>query len=188
MTRQELLNSTIRVDEMCKREIMEAEERAKSAKEDLKKAYAASNSKFKVGDIVAHIHPSYGPVPFTIIRIESISTLIEGTTVTLVYRGREMRPDLTESYGVSGAPRYESIYDYEGNELRLLTMPMYASYVVVTAEGKEIPCNTYLGSLDAARSALTSTSTEFVIRYGITASGERDEIQKIPNINKYLKK
>jgi hypothetical protein len=188
MTRQELLNSIIRVEEKLKREIMEAEERAKSAKEDLKKSYAASNAKFKKGDIVLQIHPAYGPVPFTIIRVESISTTIDGTTVVLVYRGREMHPDLTESYGVSGAPRYESIYDYGDKDIRLLTMPMYESYVVVNADGKEFPTKSYIRTLDIARSELASTGTEFVIRYGITASGERQEIQKIPNVSKYFRR
>lgn len=186
MTRQELLNKLTRLEEDKKLQISKIEDKFVEDRLAMLDAYAKANAKFKVGDVIIEYHPLYGPVKFTIIRVESIKAVIEMTSVQIQYKGRELHPDFTESYGVSGCPRYETVSD--AHEIKLLTKPMYESYLVVTASGKEIPEKTYMGTLSTAKSILTSSDEEYVIRYGITESGEREEIQKIPNVNKYFRK
>ena len=83
-------------------------------------------------------------------------------------------------------PRFDCIYDRNESAV-LLTEPLHVSYLIVTSAGREIPAKTCRESIETARRVLTSTD-EDIISYGITASGEREEIQRISNVNKYFKK
>ena len=185
MNKQELFSEIRRAEGWRDRAIEAANENCKKEVSAFKEQFAKDNARFKVGDIIIKRHPEYGPVPFTIIRVESFGTSICDSTVCVYYNGRELHPDFKESYGVSGNPRYKRIED--DGDVELLTKPMYVSFVVVTASGREYPSKTYFGTLETSRSILTSTDEEFVIRYGITETGEREEIQKIPNVNKYFR-
>lgn len=187
MTKQELFSEIRRAESRRDRAIEELQDKCKKEVSDLREKWAKDNARFKVGDIIMDTHPNYGPVHFTIIKIESFYTDIYDGNVYVVYKGRELDPDLAPTYGVSGYPRYETIYD-DGRKVELLTKPLYVSFLVVTASGREIPDKTYTRNLASAKSVLTGTDEEYVIRYGITESGERKEIQKIYNINKYFKR
>lgn len=183
-TTQQLLNQTQRIQDTMNREIKMAKDKAETERKNLLDAYAKDNARFKAGEVIMENHPTYGPVSFTIIRMETVSAFLEGTTPVITYRGRELYPDFAESYDIYGSPRFETLYD-RGNasDITRLEKPLYASYTVVNAEGKEFPTNSYRETFDIARRELTGTKTKYVIRYGITPSGERKEIQKIYNID-----
>ena len=186
MTNQDLFNGLSRLDAERKRRISEAESKYASDRKALLDAYAKANARFRKGDVIMQLHPNYGPVGFTIIRVGSVETVREGSAVFLMYRGREIYPDFTEGCTVGGEPRYEAICDRR-SDAALLSKPLYVSFIVVTSSGREIPANTYLESINEARSVLTSTD-EDVVRYGVTESGERVEIQQLSNVNKYFRK
>ena len=188
MTKQELFSEIRRAESRRDRAIAELQDKCKKDVSAIKERFAKESARFKVGDIIMESHPLYGPVHFTIIRVESFETGIDNGNAFVIYRGRELNPDFAESYGVSGYPRYETIYDDGSHEVKVLTKPLYVSFLVVTASGREIPDKTYVRNLDSSRSILTGTDEEYVIRYGITESGEREEIQKIPNVSKYFRR
>lgn len=185
ITTQQLLNQTQRIQDTMNREIQMAKDKAEAERKNLLDAYAKDNARFMAGEVIMENHPAYGPVPFTIIRVETISAFLEGTTPVIAYRGRELNPDFAEAYNISGSPRFETLHD-RGNasDITRLENPLYGSFTVVNAEGKEFPTTSYRQTIDIARRELTGTKTKYVIRYGITQSGERKEIQKIYNIKK----
>lgn len=185
ITTQQLLNQTRKIQDTMNREIQMAKDRAETERKNLLDAYAKDNARFKAGEVIMENHPAYGPVPFTIIRVGTVSAFLEGTTPVIAYHGREIYPDFAEAYNISGSPRFETIYD-RGNasDITRLEKPLYTSFTVVNAEGKEFPTTSYRQTLEIARRELTGTKTKYVIRYGITPSGERKEIQKIYNVKK----
>lgn len=185
ITTQQLLNQTRKIQDTMNREIQMAKDRAESERKNLLDAYAKDNARFKAGEVIMENHPAYGPVPFTLIRVETVSAFLEGSTPVITYRGRELNPDFAEAYNVSGSPRFETIHD-RGNisDITRLKKPLYTSFTVVNAEGKEFPTTSYRQTIEIARRELTGTKTEYVIRYGITPSGEMKEIQKIYNVKK----
>lgn len=185
MNTQELLDEITRVHVTLRKEIDAANEKAENNEKALLKVFTRDNARFKAGEVIMENHPAYGPVPFTIIRVETVSAFLEGTTPVITYRGRELNPDFAEANNIYGSPRFETIHD-RGNasDITRLEKPLYTSFVVVNAEGKEFPTKSYRETIEIARRELTGTKTEYVIRYGITPSGERKEIQKIYNIKK----
>lgn len=185
MNTQELLDEITRVYVTLRKEIDAANEKAETNKKALLKVFTRDNARFKAGEVIMENHPAYGPVSFTIIRVETVSAFLEGTTPVFTYRGRELNPDFTEAYNIYGSPRFETLHD-RGNasDITRLENPLYTSFVVINSEGKEFPTTSYRETLDIARRELTGTKTEYVIRYGITPSGERKEIQKIYNVKK----
>lgn len=185
MNTQELLDEITRVHVTLRKETDAANHKAETNEKALLKVYARDNARFKAGEVIMKNHPTYGPVPFTLIRVETISAFLNGKTPVIAYRGRELNPDFAEAYNVSGSPRFETIHD-QGNDsdITRLENPLYTSFVVVNAEGKEFPTTSYRQTIEIARRELTGTKTKYVIRYGITPSGEREEIQKIYNIKK----
>ena len=185
ITTQQLLIQTMRIQDTLNREVQMANDKAETERKKLLDAFAKDNAHFKAGEIIMENHPAYGPVPFTIIRVETVSAFLDGKTPVNAYRGRELNPDFAEAYNVSGSPRFETIHD-RGNasDITRLEKPLYTSFVVVNAEGKEFPTTSYRQTIDIARRELAGTKTKYVIRYGITPSGERKEIQKIYNIRK----
>lgn len=185
ITTQQLLNQTRKIQDTMSREIQMAKDRAESERKNLLDAYAKDNARFKAGEVIMENHPAYGPVPFTIIRVGTVSAFLEGTTPVITYHGRELYPDFAEAYNISGSPRFETLRDWENtSDITRLEKPLYTSFAVVNAEGKEFPTKTCRHTLTIARRELAVTKTEYVIRYGITPSGERKEIQKIYNIKK----
>jgi len=185
ITTQQLLNQTQRIQDTMNREIQMAKDKAETERKKLLDAYADDNARFKAGDVIMENHPAYGPVPFTLIRVETVSAFLEGTTPVIAYRGRELYPDFAEAYSVYGDPRFETLHD-RGNasDITRLENALYTSFTVVNAEGKEFHTESYRETFDIARRELTGTKTKYVVRYGITPSGERKEIQKIYNIKK----
>lgn len=186
MTNQEFFNRLIRLEQEKKRRIQEIEDAFVGNKKKLFESYAKANSRFKPGDVIMLRHPDYGAVPFTIIRVKSMKTVNEGSSVYISYQGRELHTDFSETYSTSMEPRFNCIYD-RNEKAVLLTGPLHVSYLVVTSAGREIPAKTCRESIETARRVLTSTD-EDIVSYGITASGEREEIQRISNVNKYFKK
>ena len=185
MNTQELINEIKQVHNTLLKEVDAANHKAETKKEELLKAFTKDNARFKVGDVIMENHPAYGPVSFTLIRVDAISAFMEELTPVIRYHGRELYPDFAETYDIYGSPRFQTLYD-RGNasDITRLEKPLYASYTVVSAEGKEFPTNSYRETFDIARRELTGTKTKYVVRYGITPSGERKEIQKIYNIKK----
>lgn len=185
ITTQQLLNQTQRIQETMSREIQMAKDKAETERKKLLDAYAKDNARFKTGEVIMENHPTYGPVSFTIIRVETVSSFLEGTTPVITYRGRELYPDFDEANNIYGSPRFETLHD-RGNasDITRLEKPLYTSFTVVNAEGKEFPTTSYRQTIEIARRELTGTKTKYVIRYGITPSGERKEIQKIYNVKK----
>ncbi len=185
ITTQQLLNQTQKIQDTMNREIQMAKDKAETERKNLLGDYAKDNARFKAGEVIMESHPAYGPVPFTIIRVETVSAFLEGTTPVIAYRGRKLYPDFAEAYNISGSPRFETIHDL-GNtsDITRLKKPLYTSFTVVNAEEEEFPTKSYRLTLDIARRELTRTKTKYVVRYGITPSGERKEIQKIYNIKK----
>lgn len=188
MTKVEFFKKLGNIEESRRRRIEEVEQDILTSIDYLKDIYARENARFKAGDIIIDHHPAYGPVPFTIIRVESLKTTIDGRRVYVVYKGRELHPDFTEAYSTSWNPRYETIFDDGSHLVEKIDKPLYTAFVDVTAEGKELPARDYRDSIEVARNELTSTDTEYVIRYGIKEDGTREEIQELTNIRKYFKK
>ena len=186
MTNKEFLNRLIRLEQDKKRQISKIEEKFDADKEKLFESYAKANARFKSGDVIMQRHPEYGPVGFTIIRVESMRTINEGTSVYLSYYGRELNSDFTESYSTTWMPRYETIWD-RAEDTVLLPKPLHTSFVIVTSTGREIPAKTCREAIEAARTVLTTTY-EDIVRYGVTDSGEREEIQAISNARKYFER
>lgn len=187
MTNQEFLNRLIRLEEEKKRQIRRIEDQFVSDREKLFAAYAEANARFRKSDVIIENHPQYGPVGFTIIRVESYETVNEGTTTYIKYRGRALHSDFTGHNTIYGEPMYETIYDRGDKKVKLLKEPLHVSFVVVTSGGREIPAKTARESIEAARTVLTTTD-DSIVRYGVTASGKREQIQRIANVNKYFKK
>lgn len=86
-------------------------------------------------------------------------------------------------FGPDHSPSCDEVCTNYSNTL-CLEKPLYTSFVIINAEGNEFPTKSYRQTIDIARRELTGTKTEYVIRYSITPSGERKEIQKIYNIKK----
>lgn len=185
MNTQELLDEITRVYVTRRKEIDAANDKAENNKKALLKVFARDNARFKAGEVIMENHPAYGPVPFTIIRVETVSAFLDGKTPVIAYRGRELNPDFTEALTIYSFPRNETInVRPDSTEPTLLRTPLYTSFVVINAEGKEFPTKSYRETIEIARRELTGTKTEYVIRYGITPSGARKEIQKIYNVKK----
>lgn len=185
MNTQELLDEITRVHVTLRKETDAAKKKAETNEKALLKVFTRDNARFKAGEVIMENHPTYGPVPFTLIRVETVSAFLDGKLPVIAYRGRELNPDFAEAYDIFGSPRFETIHD-RGNasDITRLEKPLYTSFVVINAERKEFPTTSYRQTIEIARRELTGTKTKYVVRYGITPSGERKEIQKIYNIKK----